>query len=258
MRARPLKAVRPRPRGAFQRHHHRGTLITHAAGHSPVLMYHGVGRVAEDPFGLFVSPERFGQQMATLATLGLRGVSVRDLMAAREMGQAAGLVGLTFDDGYRESLPHVVPVLERHGYTGTLYAVSGLLAGENVWDPPPRHSLVDGRDVKEWVSRGMEIGSHGATHVRLAALDERRLREEVMGSRLALAEVTGTQPDSFCYPYGSVDPAAVRAVAEAGYSSACAVWRVPGAPPALTTPRVGVTERDASLRLALKLLLRGR
>ena len=55
----------------------RGTIVTRLAG-SPrfvtvngvTLMYHGVGRVSEDPFGLFVSPERFAQQMRALRVPG--------------------------------------------------------------------------------------------------------------------------------------------------------------------------------------------
>lgn len=235
-----------------------GAAVTRLAGHPPLLMYHGVGEVEEDPFGLFVRPERFARQMATLRALGLRGVSLAELGNAAREGRADGLVGLTFDDAYRDLLPWAPPVLRRLGFSATVFVVSGLLGKENVWDPPPRRPLMTADDVRFLVRQGWEIGSHGAVHARLAGLDAASLAEEVAGSRAALAELTGTPPRSFCYPYGSTDGAAVDAVRSAGYEYACAVRRMPGLPVPLAYPRVGVTDRDHAARFALKLVLRGR
>jgi peptidoglycan/xylan/chitin deacetylase (PgdA/CDA1 family) len=236
----------------------RGRLLTAGAGRPPVLMYHAVGHTADDPFALYVTPERFARQMSALARLGLRGVSLAELGDAAVRGAADGLVGITFDDGYRDVLTHAVPALREHGFGATFYAVSGLLGGVNVWDPPPRRALMTADDLRGLVAQGYEIGSHSVSHPRLAGLAPAALRREVEGSRLALAEVLPGPPRTFCYPYGSVDAAAVRAVADAGYSYACAVVRVPGLPTVFARPRVGVAQRDGGPRLAAKLLLRGR
>jgi peptidoglycan/xylan/chitin deacetylase (PgdA/CDA1 family) len=221
-------------------------------------MYHGVGRVSEDPFHLFVSPERFSQQMNVLRVLGLRGVPFSVFVEAVQRGAADGLVSLTFDDGYKDVLTWAAPVLERHGFTATLFAVSGLPSGENVWDPPPRRSLMSEEDLVRLTAHGWEIGSHSVTHPHLTSLDADRLREEVSASGPTLAEVTGSKPRSFCYPYGSVNAEVVEAVRAAGYSYACAVQRVDGLPENWAVPRVGVTERDHPIRFAAKLALRGR
>lgn len=236
----------------------RGGLLTRLTRSRPVLMYHGVGRVTEDPFHLFVSPERLAEQMRTLRVLGLRGVSLGELGDAAARGEADGLVGLTFDDGYRDVRTWAAPVLERHGFTATMFAVSGLLGGENVWDPPPRRPLMTGADLRELMALGWEIGSHSVSHARLTEVDQDHLRHEVSASGPALTEATGLAPRSFCYPYGAVNLEAVEAVREAGYAYACAVTRVPGLPTILAMPRVGVTERDRGVRLAAKLVLRGR
>jgi peptidoglycan/xylan/chitin deacetylase (PgdA/CDA1 family) len=236
----------------------RGRIVTRCAGRPPALMYHGVGRVTADPFGLFVTPERFERQVAGLARLGLRGVSLGELGDALLAGQAAGLVGLTFDDGYREVLRYGLPVLERYGFTATVFAVAGILGGTNTWDPPPRHALMSADDLREVVARGHEVGSHGVSHVRLAGADSRLVAAEVAGSRAAFADLVGVTPRSFCYPYGSVDAAAARAVDEAGYAYACAVWRVAGLPSRLALPRIGVMPHDHGPRFVAKLFLRGR
>ena len=221
-------------------------------------MYHGIGRVEEDPFVLFVTPERLAQQMQTLRRVGLRGVSLGALGDAVARGDADGLVGLTFDDGYRGVLDWAAPVLERHGFSATVFAVSGLPGGENVWDPPPRRRLLDEGELRELVARGWEVGSHTVTHPRLTELDAARQQEEVAASRQVLAGITGVEVRCFCYPYGAVDAPVVDAVRAAGYTYACAVTRVDGLPTVLAMPRIGVTERDSSLRFAAKLVLRGR
>lgn len=236
----------------------RGRALTRLTGARPILMYHGVGRVDEDPFVLFVSPERFTEQMQTLRRLGLRGVSLAELGDAAAEGAADGLVGLTFDDGYRDVLTFAAPVLERCGFTATLFVVAGLLDGENVWDPPPRRQLVDEAEVHELVRRGWEIGSHSLTHPHLTELAPGRLTDEVSTSRTSLTDLVGLDTRCFCYPYGAVDTEVVAAVSEAGYTYACAVTRDAGLPTVLAMPRIGVTERDRRMRFAAKIVIRGR
>jgi peptidoglycan/xylan/chitin deacetylase (PgdA/CDA1 family) len=236
----------------------RGRLATAIAGRPPVLMYHAVGETQRDPFDLYVTPRRFAAQMAALSALGLRGVALAELGDALARGRAAGLVGITFDDGYRDVLTHALPALRRHGFGATFYAVSGLLGGENVWDPPPRRPLLSAAELLQLRDQGYEIGSHTVTHARLAGLAPDELRREVGQSRRDLAELLGTPPRTFCFPYGSADQAAVRAVADAGYAYACAVNRIPGLADGYARPRVGVTDRDFGARLAAKLFIRGR
>jgi peptidoglycan/xylan/chitin deacetylase (PgdA/CDA1 family) len=149
----------------------RGMIVTKLSGRSPILMYHAVGSVSEDPCGLFVSPERFAQQMQALRILGLRGVSLGRLGDAVMRRNADGLVGLTFDDGYRDVLSSAAPILQRCGFTATIFAVSSLLGGENVWDTPPRRQLMSEADLRDLAARGWEVGAHGVTHARLTEVD---------------------------------------------------------------------------------------
>jgi peptidoglycan/xylan/chitin deacetylase (PgdA/CDA1 family) len=235
----------------------RGRIVTARSHRPPILMYHAVGLVADDPFDLFVSPERFRRQMATLVRLGLRGVSLRELGDALVSGRADGQVAITFDDGYRDTMRYAPPVLDRYGFTATFFVVAGALGGENRWDPPPRRKLMTEDDVRELATGGHEIGSHSVSHPRLAGLAPDALRREVADSRTALAQVLGAAPGGFCYPYGSVDAAAVNAVVDAGYSHACAVRRVPGLPELFALPRIGMSERDSSPRLMARILRNG-
>jgi peptidoglycan/xylan/chitin deacetylase (PgdA/CDA1 family) len=248
----------PRQQRSVMRPGRRGIMLTRLAGRPPVLMYHGVATVAEDPFHLFVTPARFRRQMLLLKRCGLRGVSLGTLGDAIAADRAQGLVGITFDDGYRDVLRFAVPVLHECGFAATFFVVSDLLGGSNTWDPPPRRDLMTAADVRELAASGQEVGSHSACHARLTEVTPAELRHEVAGSRTALIALLGAEPRSFCYPYGAVDATVVRAVADAGYTYGCAVTRVPGVAGPLATPRIAVGERDTDARLLAKLFLRGR
>ncbi len=221
----------------------------------PVLMYHAVSDVDDDPYHLAVPPERFDRQLATLRRLGLRGVGIGELMSALATGKARGLVGLTFDDGYADLLDHAVPALRRYGFGGTVFVVTGRLGGSNDWDSGPVWPLLDAAGVRLLAECGIEVGSHGVNHVPLAALAPDRLREELLSSRDRLADLLGTPPHGFAYPYGSVDAAARDAVRDAGYRYACAVAVPRTAVSPWTLPRSYAGARDGAVRLTAKCAL---
>ncbi|MEV7084190.1 polysaccharide deacetylase family protein [Streptomyces sp. NPDC093516] len=217
-----------------------------------VAMYHSVGDPTDDPYRITVAPERLDQQLGLLRRRGLRGVSMTDLLTARARGEGRGLYGLTFDDGYADFVSAALPVLRRHGCGATLFVLPGRLGGENAWDPlGPRKPLLTADGVRRAAAEGVEIGSHGLTHVDLTRADDATLRSETEGSRTVLAELTGAPPAGFCYPYGTVDARAVDAVRRAGYTYACAIDPGPlGGPHAL--PRVHIGQNDTPVRLFLK------
>jgi peptidoglycan/xylan/chitin deacetylase (PgdA/CDA1 family) len=219
-----------------------------------VLMYHSIEPYTSDPFQVTVRPDRFERQLRWLRDRGLRGVSMRELLAARRAGRGAGLVGLTFDDGYTDFVTHAMPALARHGFTATVFVIAGVLGGHNAWDQPgPRKTLMTADEVRRAAAAGVEIGSHSLTHARLTDVDGATLAAEVGESRAALAGLTGSDVDGFCYPYGAVAAREVDAVRAAGYGYACAVYRSTlDGPHAI--PRTFVGDRDTSPRLHAKRL----
>ena len=140
-----------------------------AAGRIPLmLMYHSITNYTADPYLVTVSPQRFEEQMRWLRRRGLRGVSIRELLSARQAGGGRSLVGLTFDDGYTDFADQVVPILRRYGFTGTVFAIAGRLGLDNSWDiKGPRKPLMTADQLREVAAAGMEIGSHGMNHVSL-------------------------------------------------------------------------------------------
>ena len=214
-----------------------------------IAMYHSVGDCSEDPYRVTVTPDRLDRQLSWLSRRGLRGVSVSALLAAPAR---AGLVGLTFDDGYADFLDHALPVLTDHGFGATLFVLPGRLGGDNAWDPlGPRKPLLTADGIREAAEAGVEIGSHGLTHVDLTQADDVTLKSEIVESRALLEELTGTPVGGFCYPYGTLDQRAVDTVRDAGYRYACAIDPGPINGP-LALPRVHIGQQDTAVRLFLK------
>lgn len=222
-----------------------------------VLLYHSVSPEADDPFEVTVGPRRFAEQMAWLHRRGLRGTSVGELLAAHARGGSAsrGLVGLTFDDGYVDVLRHALPVLAGHGFSATVFALSGRLGGWNAWDSGgPRKPLMTAHQLREAASAGIEIGSHGSRHVRLPTVGPDALDEEIRGSRERLQAITGQPVGGFCYPWGVTSRQVVDRVRAAGYDYACAVWHtgLPDPYAAYALPRTYLHDGDHGWRLDAK------
>ncbi|MEV0484645.1 polysaccharide deacetylase family protein [Streptomyces sp. NPDC050508] len=217
-----------------------------------VAMYHSVGDCSDDPYRITVTPDRLEQQLSWLRGRGLRGVSMADLLAARARGKGQGLVGLTFDDGYADFVTNALPVLTRWDCGATLFVLPGRLGGDNAWDPlGPRKPLLTADGIRRAAAEGVEIGSHGLTHVDLTKADDATLRAEVTESRSRLQELLNSPVSGFCYPYGTIDARAMDAVREAGYTYACAID--PGDLNGLhALPRVHIGQNDTAVRLFLK------
>ncbi|MFD6420142.1 polysaccharide deacetylase family protein [Streptomyces sp. NPDC060194] len=220
-------------------------------------MYHSIGDPADDPYRVTVSPTRFERQLRWLRDQGLRGVSMRELLAAHAAGAARDLVGLTFDDGYRDFETTALPLLRAYDCTATVFVLPGLLGRDNVWDAEgPRKPLLDAAGIRRIADAGIEVGSHGLHHVSLPDADDAALRAETAESREAVAALSGEEVTGFCYPYGHLDARCVRAVRDAGYTYACAV-DPGGLSSLLALPRAHVDQRDSAMRLFGKHVLHG-
>jgi peptidoglycan/xylan/chitin deacetylase (PgdA/CDA1 family) len=218
-----------------------------------VAMYHSVSDCPDDPYNVTVTPARLDRQLAWMSGRGLRGVSMRELLEARARGTERGLVGLTFDDGYADFVSTALPVLYRWGFTATVFVLPGRLGGENGWEPSgPRKPLLDVDGIRRVMAAGMEVASHGLTHLDLTKVTDEVLHAEVDDSRHLLAGITGCAIEGFCYPYGYLDERVTDAVRRAGYRYACAITPGPDGCGDFALPRIHIGQADTLARLELK------
>jgi peptidoglycan/xylan/chitin deacetylase (PgdA/CDA1 family) len=216
-----------------------------------ILMYHSVSSPPADPYQLCVAPSRLTQQLRSLARRGLRGVSVRELLAATTAGTGGGLVGLGFDDGYADFASTGAPLLEQFGFSATVFVVTGSLGAVCSWDADFRQPLLTADQVRDLHRRGFEIGSHTVSHGRLSRLPGPQLAVELQDSRRHLEQVLDAPVDGLAYPYGDADQGVQRAAATAGYRYACLAE--PTRPPSIfALPRVYLGQGDQPLRMLAK------
>jgi peptidoglycan/xylan/chitin deacetylase (PgdA/CDA1 family) len=196
----------------------------------PILMYHQID--APPPRGtplrgLVVSPGSFSRQMWLLRLLGYQGLSMRDLEHYLSGQKQGRVVGITFDDGYQNNLHKALPVLQRYGFTATIYAVSSMIGGTNSWDQGlvSQKPLMSHSDWRAWISSGMDVGSHTRTHADLETLDEAQALDQIQNSKEELQQTLGCEVRHFCYPYGRYRSEHARMATKAGYCSATTTRR---------------------------------
>ena len=214
----------------------------------PILMYHQIAEPFEhgSPFAyLTVDPRNFLRQMTWLKRTGWTGLSMRDLFPYLRGDRSGKVVGITFDDGFRNVYRNALPILDRFGFTATSYIVSRQIGGFNEWDAALRvpYSACMSRDeICEWIRHGHEIGAHTLDHARLTTVAPAEARRQIADGRHELQDLFGCAVDAFCYPYGALSPRVRDMVAEAGYATAT------------TTHRGRVRSQDDVLRLPRRLL----
>jgi peptidoglycan/xylan/chitin deacetylase (PgdA/CDA1 family) len=199
--------------------------------HIPILTYHQIAEAPAKgaPFrSLYVSPASFARQMGLLRLLGFRGLSMSALQPYL-LGEKTGrVVGITFDDGYRNNLANALPVLKHNGFSSTCYAVSGLLGQTNVWDLEvgiAQTPLMAADELRAWLAGGQEIGAHTRNHARLANIDAKASLDEIGGSKAELEALLGAPVYHFCYPYGAYGAVHVEQVKASGFATATTTER---------------------------------
>jgi peptidoglycan/xylan/chitin deacetylase (PgdA/CDA1 family) len=219
-----------------------------------VLMYHQVGEFApmKAHRANYCHHRRFASQMASLARFRFRVLELDQALACLrgERPTPPRAVVLTFDDAYVNFLEYALPVLQRHGFPATVYAISGWIGRRAEWfarDPGrPVPDLMGASELREIRAAGIGIGSHTVNHPRLAELSPERQSRELADSKADLEDLLGEEVGHLCYPYGSFNLDSVRAAARCGYLSATTCLRGAAEPVdhPLVLPRKAISYGD--------------
>ncbi len=176
------------------------------------LCYHQVSEACQ---------ERFADQLRLLGRHGdfIDVDTAYDRLAAGWPARERAFL-ISFDDGYADNRDVAMPVLTDLGLPAIVFLVSDWL------DAPPQapgeRRYMDRADVAAWLAAGLQIGSHGARHLRLSSLSADDIADEFARSRHELSTLAGRPVDHFACPWGvavdDFDPARDPALArKAGY-----------------------------------------
>jgi len=177
----------------------------------PILLYH---RIAISPINsrYYVTPANFEAQIQLLHGWEYQAISTG--MLVRALTQGAELpprpVIITFDDGHLDNYTAAFPIMQKYGFTGILYLVSNYLGVDE---------YLDVEQVQQMHQAGWEVGSHSIHHLDITRLKPDAQRQEVVDSRKRLEAALGIPVETFAYPFGEYNRAAIGYVKFAGYSA---------------------------------------
>jgi peptidoglycan/xylan/chitin deacetylase (PgdA/CDA1 family) len=169
----------------------------------PILMYHSIREGAEGRHAYYetnTSPRVFAQHMKFLHQGGYRALSLaKALQSPAEGDNLLKSVVITFDDGFADFYRHAFPILSKHGFTATVFVITGLLKAQRACFKGKE--LLSLSEVRELHSQGISIGSHTVTHHDLRLLKQDEVENELSGSKQALEDALGAPVKSFAYPF---------------------------------------------------------
>ena len=146
-------------------------------------------------------------------------------------------VAISFDDGNRSDVDIALPALRERGLRATFFPVAGRLSDPASLSPA---DLIGLREA------GMQIGSHGWTHIPWRGLSAEAAQRELIAARDALTEASGGDITEAALPLGEYDRMALHRLRAAGYHAVYTSDRFPFRQRAWMRARYSVTAHDTA------------
>lgn len=183
-----------------------------------ILTYHSIDSSGSP---ISIDAESFQRHVDFLASGKVKVVPLSEIISTSN----DDAVAITFDDGVKNFAGAAWPRLRERGLPATLFVVTGRVGKDNAWggrrdSRVPHLELMGWNELESLAADGLELGAHSRTHPHLDQVSAAELADEIEGSAEDLLRYTGARPESFCYPYGSVNERAVACVASR-YKRAC-------------------------------------
>jgi len=175
-----------------------------------VLMYHSVnGEVIGDRLNIFsISKQRFIHHMDILAN---GNIDVVDLNT-KYLSTSNDCIAITFDDGYKDNLHVVAPILAEYNFPFTVFVSTGFIDDNS-------NNFLSKTEIRELASLpNVTVGSHGVKHVELARCNDNQLQYELLSSKHYLEDIIGKSVTTLGYPHGSVNRVVRDVAASVGYT----------------------------------------
>jgi peptidoglycan/xylan/chitin deacetylase (PgdA/CDA1 family)/glycosyltransferase involved in cell wall biosynthesis len=198
----------------------------------PVLMYHRfIEHESEKGIhGTWMRLDMFEKHLQLIKRLGFETLTPRDLLEKGFMHRfqpGKKFLMLTADDGYRDNLTRMLPLLEKYDMKATVFIVSD--ETHNRWDtdhptnPDTKVDLLTPEEIRTLDRSGrVEIGGHTLSHAKLDELGPEAQRHEIVENKKQLEDILGHPMVSFAYPFGNLNESAKREARSAGYAMAFA------------------------------------
>ncbi len=187
------------------------------------LMYHQIQAITpeEDTFRL-VPPEVFDAQMKYLYDHGFTTVTLDDVLTGVDKAEKTHgrRIVITFDDGYFDNYTNAFPILQKYGFSATIFLVTDFL-GKRFGRVQTKY-LMDWSHVREMSKYGISFQSHTCTHPNLTKLSNEGVLKELLECREKIEDALGIGVRHLAYPGGKYDKRVMQLTEDSGYDSAYA------------------------------------
>lgn len=177
----------------------------------PVFAYH---RIEEKDDIYTMPPKDFDAQMAYLKAQGYQTIHLDEYAQARQQGKPLhNKVVCIFDDGYLDNLTVAAPIMQKYGFSGSMYMAVMFEGWPGYIDWEGENKL-----IKDY---NWEIGSHTYNHKPLPTLSPEQVKAELDKSKLYVMGIYNPPTGlTLSYPTGATSPSVMKQVEEAGYIAA--------------------------------------
>lgn len=187
----------------------------------PIINFHKVD--AHFEWGITRStPKQFENILQYLKSNHYETISLNRLIGAGDLPEKP--IVITFDDSYESVFTHAFPLMQKYGFTGTVFVIAGYVGEWNTWDVNLgwlKFKHLSWSQIAELLKYGFEIGSHAVHHMDLTRIDRDILNRELTESKQILEQKTGHPVQFVSYPFGRYNDKVVSISRSAGYKKAC-------------------------------------
>lgn len=151
-----------------------------------------------------LTPACFIQYVKTVRSMGYKFVNVDEIMDNKRKGK---LLALTIDDGYKNNITNLLPLLKELKIPALLFIPTGLLGLKaNDTDLLEHNCYKDqatmtASDVQYWINEGFDIGFHTHKHINLSKESPERAKLDFLKGMEFFKEIN-YKPSFFAYPMG--------------------------------------------------------
>jgi len=134
-------------------------------------------------------------------------------------------VVITFDDGYEDVYLNALPILQKYGFTASIFIITGFVGKYNNWDfnfGRKRKRHLSWKQIKEMSQCGFGFGSHTVNHPDLTKIDPAcgGVEYELKKSKEVLEDKLGKGVIFLSYPFGRYNRFVQEEALRLGYKRA--------------------------------------
>jgi len=172
----------------------------------PILMYHSISANEEMDthpyFQVTTSPHVFAEQIKFLHDEHYSVINLRTLnssLSNKKNAENKKQVVLTFDDGFHDFYTEAYPILQRYGFSATIFLPTAFIGNQRL--KFNNKNCLIWEEIQELHKRGFDFGSHTHSHPILLKLKKDTIEMELKQSKQIIEDKIGQSVTSFSYPY---------------------------------------------------------